>query len=78
MKDRKKKHIMISGQDELYEVISKYKSELKGVILDLRNNAGGLLGQAIAVADKFLSSGMIVVTVEPMGKQKIQKAKKII
>ena len=33
MKDRKKKHIMISGQDELYEVISKYKSELKGVIL---------------------------------------------
>ncbi len=49
---------------------------LKGIILDLRNNSGGLLGQAIGVADKFLSSGMIVVTVEPMGKQKIQKAKK--
>ena len=50
--------------------------ELKGLILDLRNNSGGLLGQAIAVADKFLSSGLIVITVEPMGKQKIQKAKK--
>ena len=50
--------------------------ELKGLILDLRNNSGGLLGQAIAVADKFLSSGMIVITVEPMGKQKIQKARK--
>ncbi len=63
----------------LEEEIVKLKTEseeFKGLILDLRNNAGGLLGQAIAVADKFLSSGMIVVTVEPMGKQKIQKAKR--
>lgn len=63
----------------LEEKIAELTAEsgtLKGLILDLRNNSGGLLGQAIAVADKFLSSGMIVVTVEPMGKQKIQKAKK--
>ena len=56
--------------------MTKESGELKGLILDLRNNSGGLLGQAIAVADKFLSSGLIVITVEPMGKQKIQKAKK--
>ncbi len=65
--------------ESLEDEIEKLKTEsgdLKGLILDLRNNSGGLLGQAIAVADKFLSSGMIVVTVEPMGKQKIQKAKK--
>ncbi|GAX61745.1 periplasmic protease [Candidatus Scalindua japonica] len=65
--------------EALEEEIEKLTAEsggLKGIILDLRNNSGGLLGQAIAVADKFLSSGMIVVTVEPMGKQKIQKAKK--
>ncbi|MBT3879594.1 MAG: PDZ domain-containing protein [Candidatus Scalindua sp.] len=62
--------------EEEIEKLTTESGELKGVILDLRNNAGGLLGQAIAVADKFLSSGMIVVTVEPMGKQKIQKAKK--
>ncbi|MBS1257802.1 MAG: hypothetical protein MAG551_00849 [Candidatus Scalindua arabica] len=63
----------------LEEKIAELTAEsgtLKGLILDLRNNSGGLLGQAIAVADKFLSSGMIVVTVEPMGKQKIQKSKK--
>jgi carboxyl-terminal processing protease len=63
----------------LEEKIAELTAEsgtLKGFILDLRNNSGGLLGQAIAVADKFLSSGMIVVTVEPKGKQKIQKAKK--
>ncbi len=62
--------------EEKIAELTKESGALKGLILDLRNNSGGLLGQAIAVADKFLSSGMVVVTVEPMGKQKIQKAKK--
>ncbi len=35
---------------------------LKGVILDLRNNPGGLLSQAIEVSDFFLDSGVIVST----------------
>jgi len=35
---------------------------LKGLILDLRNNPGGLLEQAVKVADEFLDSGMIVYT----------------
>lgn len=34
----------------------------KGLILDLRNNPGGLLNQAVAVADAFLSAGRIVYT----------------
>ncbi|MCW9049341.1 MAG: S41 family peptidase, partial [Deltaproteobacteria bacterium] len=33
-----------------------------GVILDLRNNPGGLLDQAVAVADLFLVDGLIVYT----------------
>lgn len=33
-----------------------------GLILDLRNNPGGLLNQAVAVADAFLSEGQIVYT----------------
>lgn len=37
--------------------------KLKGLILDLRNNPGGLLEQAIRVSDKFLTSGDIVTTV---------------
>ncbi len=36
---------------------------LKGLVLDLRNNPGGLLEQAIQVADLFLSEGLIVKTV---------------
>jgi carboxyl-terminal processing protease len=35
---------------------------LSGIILDLRGNPGGLLDQAVAVADVFLSSGRIVST----------------
>ena len=35
---------------------------LKGLVLDLRNNPGGLLDQAVKVADEFLDSGMIVYT----------------
>ena len=38
------------------------KEELKGVILDLRGNPGGLLDQAIAVSDLFLDEGTIVST----------------
>lgn len=38
-------------------------SGLKGLVLDLRGNPGGLLDQAISVADVFLSSGTIVATI---------------
>ena len=33
---------------------------LKGIVLDLRNNPGGLLDQAVSVSDMFLSKGTIV------------------
>jgi carboxyl-terminal processing protease len=36
------------------------KEDLKGLVLDLRNNPGGLLSQAVEVADEFLDSGVIV------------------
>ncbi|MDK2956405.1 MAG: carboxyl-terminal processing protease [Desulfovibrionales bacterium] len=36
------------------------KHQLKGVVLDLRNNPGGLLEQAVSVADTFISDGLIV------------------
>ncbi len=46
--------------------ITKLKSatenELEGVILDLRNNPGGVLNGAIDVTDAFISDGMIVST----------------
>lgn len=36
------------------------KGALKGLILDLRNNPGGLLDQAVKVADRLIESGLIV------------------
>jgi carboxyl-terminal processing protease len=36
------------------------RSDLLGLVLDLRSNPGGLLDSAIAVADEFLSDGVIV------------------
>ncbi|UWQ28994.1 S41 family peptidase [Leisingera sp. M523] len=38
------------------------KDNVNGIVLDLRNNPGGLLTQAIKVADSFLESGEIVST----------------
>ncbi len=36
------------------------KGEVRGIVLDLRNNPGGLLDQSIDVADQFLKEGIIV------------------
>jgi carboxyl-terminal processing protease len=36
--------------------------KLKGYVIDLRNNPGGLLDQAVAVSDDFLEKGAIVLT----------------
>lgn len=41
----------------------KRTGELKGLVLDLRGNPGGLLDQAAKVVDMFVSSGPIVATV---------------
>ena len=46
--------------------------ELKGLILDLRNNPGGLLSQAIDVSDLFLDSGFIVTTKGRISSQNIE------
>lgn len=45
----------------LTQAVKDSKQEgLRGIVLDLRNNPGGLLDQAVEVADMFLSSGDIV------------------
>ncbi len=51
---------------ELISTIGKLRKEaggpLQGAVLDLRNNPGGLVSEAVAVADEFLSSGVIFST----------------
>src|SRR5690348_9599326 len=44
------------------EKMAAEKGGIKGLVLDLRNNPGGLLTQAVRVSDMFLESGLIVYT----------------
>ncbi len=46
--------------NRLKKIIEKYKETTKGIILDLRNNPGGSLTQAIKTVDLFIDSGVIV------------------
>jgi carboxyl-terminal processing protease len=52
--------------DALKEALAALKKEnggnLKGLVLDLRNNPGGVLNAAVEVSDAFLKSGLIVYT----------------
>ena len=51
-----------SSSADLAEAIETLKAEhnLKGIILDLRNNDGGLLPQAVTVTGLFISKGVVV------------------
>lgn len=63
--------------EHLKRLKTSCNNKLKGLIIDMRNNSGGLLDQAIEVADKFLESGTIVITVGPSGHpRETQEAKK--
>ena len=53
-----------NSDNQFLDIIKKFEknSKLKGYILDLRNNPGGLLTQAINITDFFLNDGEIVST----------------
>ena len=51
-----------SLREELDKLRSANGGELKGLILDLRNNPGGVLNGAVEVADVFLNNGTVVYT----------------
>ena len=58
---------------DLQKALEKLSSEeegIKGLVLDLRNNPGGLLTQAVRVTDLFLDSGLIVYTEGRLESQK--------
>ena len=49
-------------QKKLKALQEKNKAPLRGLVMDLRSNPGGLLNAAVEVADAFLDSGVIVST----------------
>ena len=63
-----------NSDDQIKKKIKEFKKnkKIEGYILDLRNNPGGLLGQAIKISDFFLDDGEIVST-KGRKKNEIQK-----
>ncbi|AJE23038.1 S41 family peptidase [Azotobacter chroococcum] len=57
----------VNSGEEVGKVLARLKKEnggqkLKGLVLDLRNNPGGVLQSAVEVSDHFLTKGLIVYT----------------
>jgi carboxyl-terminal processing protease len=52
--------------EDMLKAISRLKKEsggkVKGLVMDLRNNPGGVLNSAVSVSDAFLTDGLIVYT----------------
>jgi carboxyl-terminal processing protease len=62
-------YVHVSGfqettEHELAEALDQFQEqgEMKGLILDLRQNPGGLLSEGVGVADKFLKKGQVIVS----------------
>lgn len=53
---------IVSAIEELQNQAKENNTTLNGLVLDLRNNPGGVLDAAAEVSDAFLSSGLIVYT----------------
>lgn len=52
-----------NATDKFQEALDSFaKSSYKSLIIDLRNNGGGLLSTAVNIADKFIDEGLIVET----------------
>ena len=47
---------------EVGEALDNFGPNLKGLVLDLRSNPGGLLTEAVSVCDKFLQKGQVIVS----------------
>ncbi len=59
-------HFQAHTREDLRKAIRRLKKKskqgIKGLVLDLRNNPGGILNAAVAVSDAFLTRGLIVYT----------------
>ena len=61
---------------DMVALINKYKKEnINGVILDLRNNPGGLLDQSIKVSEVFLDGDKVVVSIKGKNNQFLEDYK---
>lgn len=64
----------ISSEKDVKEAIEKLEAQnLKGLILDLRDNRGGFLTQAVKVAGLFITNGIVVISKYSSGDERIYR-----
>jgi carboxyl-terminal processing protease len=61
-----------SAEDLTKELENFSDKNLQGLILDLRNNPGGLLTAAVGVSEQFLEGGRLVVSIQGRNEKKIE------
>ena len=59
-------------KDAIYELNRESNNKMEGLIVDLRNNPGGVLGTAVGITDLFLTEGKIVYTKGRTYKSKLE------
>lgn len=65
----------VTSEKDMREALGKLEKEgpLKGLILDLRDNSGGFLSQAVKVAGLFITNGVVVISKYANGDEKIYR-----
>lgn len=65
----------VSSEQDVRNAIEKLeeKGNLRGLILDLRNNSGGFLSQAVKVAGLFITDGVIVISKYSNGEERFYR-----
>lgn len=66
----------LTYEDFMKELNSLMKNNISGIILDLRNNPGGLLNVCVDIADELLGEGTIVYTETRHGERAYEKSNK--
>ena len=61
-----------SSEDLTKELEELTGKDIQGLILDLRNNPGGLLTAAVGVSEQFLEAGRLVVSIQGRNEKKIE------
>ena len=64
--------------EELLDAMDNINDKAKGFIIDLRNNPGGLLNNAMVISDMFINDGVIVSTVNKNGYVSSFNSRKIV
>lgn len=65
----------VSSESDMREAIKRLKDQgkLYGLVLDLRDNTGGFLMQAVKVASLFIKSGIVVISKYSSGEERIYR-----